>query len=62
MKYLNPEDWDCEYEGRSPGDEDCLLGLADGAQVLGLQGVDDGVIPAKVKIKINFKYNLFIIK
>ena len=46
---LNPEDRGRKDECGRPGDHDRLLGLADGAQVLGLQRVHDGVVPEIVE-------------
>ena len=47
--YLYEERRDAEDERGEPREQDGLLGLADGAQVLGLQRVHDGVIPVNHK-------------
>ena len=48
---LNEEDRDPQDEGRDPGQEDGLLRLADGAEVLGLERMHDRVVPLE-KIKL----------
>ena len=47
--YLNEEDWRGEDECHGPGCQHCLLGPAQGAEVLRLQGVHDGVVSVRMR-------------
>ncbi len=47
--HLHEQDWHPQQQRRQPGEEHSLLGLAHGAEVLGLQRVHDGVVPGMAK-------------
>ena len=47
LTYLHKDDGNPEYEGRDPCHQDGLPGLANSAQILGLQRVHDGVVPVR---------------
>ena len=47
--HLNENGWRGQDEGPGPYEGQNALGLSDGADGLGLQGVDDGVAPERFK-------------